>query len=608
MFDTRSLRGLLTALWLLFAAIPTVIGKPSRPCTLGPRKFELTLEWKKHAPDGFERDMILVNGQFPGPLLEITEGDDVEVLVHNKLPYNTTIHYHGIEMHNTPWSDGVPGLTQRQIQPGSSFTYRWTATQYGSYWYHAHQRGQINDGLYGPIIIHPRHGRENPLDLISNDPATVRALEKAVADVKPLVMSDLRHITSDEDWELSLASGIETPCYDSVLFNGKGRVNCWPQEKINSLLGPEQAPLLGLINATGMTDKACLPAEVLGALAAGSPTDLSVIPPDIFDVCTPTEQPLEVIEVPSSQGWVALDVIATFGLIAGSFSIDEHPVWIYAVDGAYIEPQLVEAISVTNGDRFSILVKLDKEPGDYTIRMASTAAAQMLSGYATLSYAEGGRNEASAGYINDVGKNTTASVRFFDQAAMRSFPPETVSPTADQTYKLGLRVAGASYQWALNNTIYPSHLDNENPILFNPQREDEGQHNVTISTQNGTWVDLVFVAETFPMPPHPIHKHGNRMWLIGQGEGAFEYASVAEAAAAMPEAFNFVNPPKRDGFATPPANTGQTWMAVRYHVTNPGAWFLHCHIQAHLQGGMAMVIQDGVDSWPTIPDEYLGYH
>ena len=38
----------------------------------------------------------------------------------------------------TPWSDGVPGVSQRPIASGGSFTYKWTATQFGSYWYIHH--------------------------------------------------------------------------------------------------------------------------------------------------------------------------------------------------------------------------------------------------------------------------------------------------------------------------------------------------------------------------------------------------------------------------------------------------------------------------------------
>lgn len=138
--------------------------------------FDLDLTWQKGAPDGNLREMIFMNDQFPGPELRLEQGDDVEVsfinnrvealrrsyeytnqgeqfVVHNNLPFNTTVHFHGIEQKNTPWSDGVPGLNQKPIQPGHSWTYRWTATQYGTYWYHAHGMSEIMDGLYGPIWI-----------------------------------------------------------------------------------------------------------------------------------------------------------------------------------------------------------------------------------------------------------------------------------------------------------------------------------------------------------------------------------------------------------------------------------------------------------------------
>lgn len=53
----------------------------------------------------------------------------------------------------TDETDGVPGLSQKSIEPGCTFNYKWTATQYGTYWYHAHSKGQLEDGLLGPINI-----------------------------------------------------------------------------------------------------------------------------------------------------------------------------------------------------------------------------------------------------------------------------------------------------------------------------------------------------------------------------------------------------------------------------------------------------------------------
>jgi hypothetical protein len=47
----------------------------------GPKKFELSLTWEEGAPDGVKREMVFVNGEYPGPPLVVEQGDDVEVSV-----------------------------------------------------------------------------------------------------------------------------------------------------------------------------------------------------------------------------------------------------------------------------------------------------------------------------------------------------------------------------------------------------------------------------------------------------------------------------------------------------------------------------------------------
>lgn len=59
--------------------------------------FELNLTWGSRASDGVERQQALINGQFPGPPLILEEADNVEVVVNNFMPFNTTVHFHGIE-------------------------------------------------------------------------------------------------------------------------------------------------------------------------------------------------------------------------------------------------------------------------------------------------------------------------------------------------------------------------------------------------------------------------------------------------------------------------------------------------------------------------------
>ena len=63
--------------------------------TAGQSHFKLELTFGSGTPDGFERDMVFINGQHPGPLLEVEQGDWVEIEILNSMPFNSSIHYHG---------------------------------------------------------------------------------------------------------------------------------------------------------------------------------------------------------------------------------------------------------------------------------------------------------------------------------------------------------------------------------------------------------------------------------------------------------------------------------------------------------------------------------
>ncbi len=97
------------------------------------------------------------NGQVPGPEIRVTEGDKVRIMFTNKLPKDTTVHWHGLNVPNN--MDGVPGVTQRAIKPGDSFTYEFTATPAGTHFYHPHGSGhgdeaqQLDMGLSSAFIV-----------------------------------------------------------------------------------------------------------------------------------------------------------------------------------------------------------------------------------------------------------------------------------------------------------------------------------------------------------------------------------------------------------------------------------------------------------------------
>lgn len=99
------------------------------------------------------------NGTVPGPELRVTKGDRVRVTLVNHLPKPTTIHWHGLRLPNA--EDGVAGLTQNAVPPGSSFSYEFVASDAGTFWYHSHQDplGQITRGLFGAFIVAPEAGR-----------------------------------------------------------------------------------------------------------------------------------------------------------------------------------------------------------------------------------------------------------------------------------------------------------------------------------------------------------------------------------------------------------------------------------------------------------------
>jgi FtsP/CotA-like multicopper oxidase with cupredoxin domain len=132
-----------------------------RSVLMGP-DFDLTIEEIAVNYTGRNRTAIAVNGQVPGPLLRMREGDAVTIRVTNRLRVRTSIHWHGLIVPAD--MDGVPGVSFAGIDPGSTFVYRFRVNQCGTYWYHSHSRFQEQTGLYGPMVIEPRRGERHGSD------------------------------------------------------------------------------------------------------------------------------------------------------------------------------------------------------------------------------------------------------------------------------------------------------------------------------------------------------------------------------------------------------------------------------------------------------------
>ncbi len=119
-------------------------------------EFDLTIAETPVNFTGRPRLATTINGSIPAPTLRWRLGDTVTLRVTNRLPVDTSIHWHGILL---PYQmDGVPGISFKGIAPGETFTYRFKVQQTGTYWYHSHSGMQEQTGMYGAIVIEPARG------------------------------------------------------------------------------------------------------------------------------------------------------------------------------------------------------------------------------------------------------------------------------------------------------------------------------------------------------------------------------------------------------------------------------------------------------------------
>ena len=175
------------------------------------RSYDFTISRGYVAPDGYQRDVLLVNGAFPGPLIEANWGDTIQVTVHNNISATEeglALHWHGLLHVSRPWEDGVPAVTQCPIPPGRSFTYSFDADLYGTSWYHSHYSAQYADGLVGPMVIYgPRDAHYD-------------------IDVGPVMLSDWYHKAYFDLVEETLKPKAKPFKSDNNLINGKNNFDC----------------------------------------------------------------------------------------------------------------------------------------------------------------------------------------------------------------------------------------------------------------------------------------------------------------------------------------------------------------------------------------------
>jgi FtsP/CotA-like multicopper oxidase with cupredoxin domain len=189
------------------------------------RYYDFDVSYQQIAPDGVQKNGLVVNGGFPGPLIEANWGDmyvpfitshafheanlpfRISITVTNNLPdEGTSLHWHGFLQSDTPWFDGVPAVSQCPIPPGASQTYLFRADMYGTTWYHSHYSAQYAGGALGPIVIHGPTNADYDVDL------------------GPVILSDWYHGDYITLVDLVMSGGL--PASDNNLINGKMNYPC----------------------------------------------------------------------------------------------------------------------------------------------------------------------------------------------------------------------------------------------------------------------------------------------------------------------------------------------------------------------------------------------
>lgn len=149
------------------------------------------------------------NGQLLGPAIQLRRGKAVTVNIHNALPEETTVHWHGLEVPGE-----VDGGPQGIIRAGGTRTVTFTPDQRAATcWFHPHQHGktghQVAMGLAGLVLIEDDESR------------LLRLPAQWGIDDVPVIMQDKKFTADGQiDYQLDVMSAAVGWFGDTLLTNG----------------------------------------------------------------------------------------------------------------------------------------------------------------------------------------------------------------------------------------------------------------------------------------------------------------------------------------------------------------------------------------------------
>ncbi|KAK3085316.1 hypothetical protein FSP39_001371 [Pinctada imbricata] len=582
--------------------------------------------------DGNYKLVFAINGQVPGPTLTAYEGQQVIVnLKNNLLMDGITIHWHGMVQTGTPWMDGVGTVSHCPINPGETFQYSFLASPEGTHWYHSHLGTQRTDGMAGALVVLPRPEPEEKEARKGNE--TVRDPEFSGDYV--MVINDWKldasiEVKQELNWGLTTFSkGFnESVCYSGTREPDGGSVG---------LTNFESA----LINGRGQH-----------YLLTEDPerTDIPELPYETFKV--------------NQQEYYRFRVINTGMLFAFRLSVDQHDIQVISTDGNQVKTAGGESIVIHTGERADVMIYADKAIGNYWIRL-ETLETENSGGEAILpnqvlgilSYVGANNSkptterrvcteENKCKIINcpfervpdsfNIDCVSIADLRATDDEIARFPVPRFESEETFQEVFLNFHFSSSA------EVAFTSAVNGHNfvPPAAPPQIYPEGDnftksceeldcsdhcsctYTVKLDLDKTTQVIIVNMDDAGGGMPHPIHMHGHHFHVLKIGYPDYD-PETGRILQQNPDIYcetpscnkprwadetwkngnvdgiNLDNPPLKDTIIVPRGG----YVVLRMMSSNPGFWFMHCHIEIHQIAGMALILQEGdiSDMAPTPP-------
>ncbi|KAJ7100871.1 laccase 3 [Mycena belliarum] len=260
------------------------------------------------------------------------------------------------------------------------------------------------------------------------------------------------------------------------------------------------------------------------------------------------------------------------------FSIDGHEMTIIEADGISTKPVVADSIQIHAGQRVSFILEARKRVDNYWIRSVPNIGDKSFTG---------GVNSAILRYLyapnRDPRTQSTTSTKPLLESSLHPLKPvpvpgKPVVGGADVVLNLNIGLNLEKLQYTLNGEAF---LPPAAPALLQilsgaKTAQDLLPKGGYIALPPNKVIEISIPGGTDPASPHPFHLHGHNFHVI-RNAGSDQY--------------NFKDPVIRDV-----VNTGFPGdnVTFRFVTDNAGPWFLHCHIDFHLDIGLGVVFAEDI--------------